>query len=147
MYILTNYQQIYFNPEFAVTSDELRDGMMGRTFTNFDALVFILPMPVLAGGRFVQNSNDLTQSQMLQAAAGQDRHRQFWTKNCIIPLDIVFAVKVDNNMYQITSIYHNCQPCENNNCQFYQGIADIVIEFQGNTCYQNNILIGNYIFF
>jgi hypothetical protein len=32
MYIITSFGQYIFKPEFAVTAEEIKNGMMGRTF-------------------------------------------------------------------------------------------------------------------
>ena len=130
MYILTKYHKIYFNPEFATTNVELRDGMMGRTFTKFNALVFIF-----------DNFG------LIQNISNKKKLKSFWMKNCIIPLDVIFATKISDNIYQINKIDHNCPPCKSNNCPTYKGYADIIIELLGNTCRLNNISVGDKIIF
>lgn len=64
----------------------------------------------------------------------------FWMKNCIIPLDIIFI----KNGY-ITKIYHDCQPCNNDECKDYCGDGSTILEVLGGTCKRLNIKIGNKI--
>lgn len=45
------------------TPKSIRNGMMGKTFDGFDAMLFIMP---------------------------EDTQQSFWMKNCVIPLDIIF---------------------------------------------------------
>jgi len=71
-----------------------------------------------------------------------DGDHNFWMKNCIIPLDIIFIK--DNT---ITSIHHNCQPCKTNDCQNYKGSGNYVLELNGNTCKQYGIKKGDTITF
>ena len=52
----------------------------------------------------------------------------FWMRGCKIPLDIVFVL--DN---KISNIYSNCQPCDGNCEERFNGIADHVIEFPAGT--------------
>jgi uncharacterized membrane protein (UPF0127 family) len=66
----------------------------------------------------------------------------FWMKNCIIPLDIVF---IDNGI--ITKIHHNCPPCQKNNCGNYCGEGNFVLELQGGTCKNLDIIIGDEIIY
>lgn len=71
-----------------------------------------------------------------------DGDHNFWMKNCIIPLDIIFIK--DNT---ITSIHHNCQPCKTNDCQNYKGSGNYVLELNGNTCEKYGIKKGDLITF
>jgi uncharacterized membrane protein (UPF0127 family) len=53
----------------------------------------------------------------------------FWMKDCLIPLDIIFVL---NN--KITKIFRNCEPCNSDDCETYQAMADYVFEFPSGTC-------------
>ena len=53
-------------------------------------------------------------------------YHTFWMKDCLINLDLIFVV--DN---KIKKIFHNCQPCQSNDCEKYQGLAEYVLEFPG----------------
>ena len=66
--------------------------------------------------------------------------REFHTKNCKIPLDIIFI-----NQGEIDSISHNCPPCQEKNCPKYSGMADTVLELLGGYCEQNNINVGDKV--
>lgn len=67
-----------------------------------------------------------------------DGYRTFHMKKCLIPLDIVFIK--DN---KIEKIFHECLPCEDEECQKYECVsADIVVELLGGTCKKNNINEG-----
>ena len=66
----------------------------------------------------------------------------FWMKNCIIPLDIVF---IKNK--KVVKIHSNCQPCVSLKCDSYCGHGDMVIEFEGGTCMDKNIIEGDILEF
>lgn len=66
----------------------------------------------------------------------------FWMKNCIINLDIIFI-----NGDQIVKIFHNCEPCETEDCEYYCSDGDTVLELLGGTCKRKNISEGDYIEF
>ena len=55
-----------FNCKVVSSPSQVREGMMGKTFSGFDGMFFIMP-------------TDTVQS--------------FWMKDCIIPLDIIFISK------------------------------------------------------
>lgn len=63
--------------------------------------------------------------------------RTFHMKDCLIPLDILFIKDG-----KVNKIYHECQPCEINECDKYVGEADSVVELLGGTCKKNNISEG-----
>jgi uncharacterized membrane protein (UPF0127 family) len=69
---------------------------------------------------------------------GKGEH-SFWMLNCIIPLDIIF---IDEN-HEITKIYHNCEPCEYELCQSYEGSGTYVLEIEGGRCKDENIEEGD----
>lgn len=65
-------------------------------------------------------------------------YKSFHMKGCLIPLDILF---IKEN--KIQKIYHNCNPCELNECEkFEHESSDTVIELMGGTCKKNNINEG-----
>ena len=66
----------------------------------------------------------------------------FWMKNCLVPLDMVF---MDNG--NITKIHHYCEPCDSDYCQKYEGYGDMVLEFLGGFCKENDINEGDQIQF
>jgi len=68
--------------------------------------------------------------------------RSFWMKNCIIPLDILFIVNG-----KINNISKDCQPCVNQECNHYRGIADSVLELPGGYCDKNNVGVGDRLTF
>lgn len=65
----------------------------------------------------------------------------FWMKNCIISLDIIF---IRGN--QIVKIFHDCPPCETEECKHYCYNGDLVLELKGGTCELLNINKGDEIF-
>ena len=69
---------------------------------------------------------------------GEGEH-SFWMKNCIVPLDIIF---LDEN-HEITKIHHNCEPCEDEPCQRYEGSGTYVLEIEGGRCQDENIEEGD----
>ena len=59
-------------------------GMQGRTFDDtFDGMLFLM----------------------------DDEEHNFWMKNCITPLDIIFI-----KAKKISKIHHNCPPCKKEPC-------------------------------
>jgi uncharacterized membrane protein (UPF0127 family) len=52
-----------FNCRVVTTPNQIRQGMMFKTFDGFDGMLFIMP---------------------------EDTVQSFWMKNCIVPLDIIF---------------------------------------------------------
>ena len=67
-----------------------------------------------------------------------EESRSFWMKDCKIPLDIMF---LSNNI--VNDIHHNCQPCDTENCERYNGNGNVVLEFNGGFCKSNNIKKGD----
>jgi uncharacterized membrane protein (UPF0127 family) len=64
--------------------------------------------------------------------------KSFHMKDCYLPLDILFIKEG-----KIQKIYHNCSPCETDECQkFEHDSADTIIELLGGTCESNNISEG-----
>ena len=106
---------ITFKTKVLKTPEEITLGMMGKTFTGeFDALLFVMNKP----------------------------ESEFWMKNCIVPLDVIF---IHNG--KITKIYHNCPPCKTEECKTYPGKGDLVIEMPGGTCKTLNIKTGAKVYF
>lgn len=68
--------------------------------------------------------------------------RSFWMKNCNVSLDILFIVND-----KINNIHKDCQPCMEQECEGYGGIADSVLELPGGYCDKNNIKIGDELSF
>jgi len=66
----------------------------------------------------------------------------FWMKNCIIPLDVLM---INDNI--ITKIYHNCPPCDTEECVTYCGFGNKAIELPGGTCKSLGIKEGMDISF
>lgn len=91
------------------SNEEIIQGMQGRTFQGFDCMYFDLPL----------------------------NYHTFHTRNCIVPLDIVFVYQ-----NKVMNMYPNCWP---NSEEKYSSYCDAVIEFPGNTVFQNKINIGTKI--
>lgn len=73
-----------------------------------------------------------------------DKENSFWMKNCIVPLDIIFISK-----NRINKIHHNCPPCEEEDCEMYAGLGNIILEIAGGSCKKMGIRTGDsveYIF-
>ena len=71
-----------------------------------------------------------------------DEEHNFWMKNCITPLDIIFI-----RAKKISKIYHNCPPCKKEPCEHFSGKGDLVLELPGGTCKKNHIKEGDKITF
>lgn len=69
---------------------------------------------------------------------GDNGMNSFWMKDCLVPLDIVFCH--DN---EIKKIYHDCPPCDINDCPKYEHSGNIVLEFAGGTCKNHSITEGD----
>lgn len=72
----------------------------------------------------------------------EDEEHCFWMKNCIIPLDIIF-IQDD----EIVEIFHNCEPCESENCENYCSTGNYILEVRGGTCNRLGISEGDIIEF
>jgi uncharacterized membrane protein (UPF0127 family) len=115
MYIQTHINNHIFKTKVLTNNEEMQLGMIGKRFTSrFDALLFIVNKPSSA----------------------------FWTKKCIVPLDIIF---IENG--KITQIHSNCPPCNTQKCPLYKGHGQLVIEMPGGTCQTLNIRKGNMVTF
>lgn len=101
------------NALLSITDEERERGMMGRRFNeDFSGMLFI-------SKRQTQN---------------------FWMKNCIIPLDILF---IDGE--KIVKIHQDCKPCPRNDCKTYRGFGNMVLELEGGYCKKENIREGELI--
>jgi uncharacterized membrane protein (UPF0127 family) len=69
-------------------------------------------------------------------------NQSFWMKNCLIPLDIIF---IDDG--KINKIHRHCKPCDSDECERYEGYGDMVLEFVGGFCEENDINEGDEINF
>ena len=69
---------------------------------------------------------------------GGNDSRNFWMKDCKIPLDILF---LKDNV--VNKIHHNCQPCDTDNCKRYNGNGNVVLELEGGFSKANNIIKGD----
>ncbi len=119
-----------FRTKVVYTHEDIKEGMMNKTFDNFDAMLFILNK--------------------------KKEKTSFWMKNCIIPLDIIFIS--DNKITQIyhdcppciiKSIIKSTIKTETNlnKCERYPGNGNIVIEILGGTCKKLNIKEDDYVLF
>jgi|UniRef100_A0A6C0DTD7 uncharacterized membrane protein (UPF0127 family) len=115
MYIQTHINQQILKTKVLRTTLEINLGMMGKKFDGkFDALLFVM-------------NND---------------ESSFWTRNCIVPLDIIF---IKNG--KISKIHHNCPPCVTYDCKSYPGKGNLVLEMLGGTCRELNIKSGTKVYF
>ena len=106
-----------FRAKTVRTPRAIARGMMDKTFQDIgaDAMVFVM-----------KNSGE----------------HNFHTKNCIVPLDILFTHECT-----ITKIHRNCPPCSDEECKTYPGRGDRVIEMLGSTCSRMGIHEGDPVRF
>lgn len=64
----------------------------------------------------------------------------FWMRNCVVSLDIIF---IKNNIIQ--KIYHDCPPCNEDECPNYCGSGNIVLELPSGYCEENDIVEGDMV--
>ena len=117
MYVTASISTSAFKTKVLTTPNETRLGMMGKRFNGaFDALLFVMTSA---------KSN-------------------FWMKNCIVPLDVVF---INNGI--ITKIHHNCPPCTTAaaKCVSYPGVGNLVMELPGGECKRLRIRVGTRVSF
>jgi uncharacterized protein len=71
------------------------------------------------------------------------RIAQFWMKNCLIPLDMVFLKEG-----KIVEIVANAPPCQSNPCPVYGPLipVDRVIELRGGRAAQLGLKVGDSVF-
>lgn len=83
-------------------------------------------------GRRFKNPND-----GMLFGMGNGKH-SFWMKNCVQDLDILF---IKDGV--INKIYHNCPPCETQDCKHYNGSGNFVLELNGGFCKKHGIEEGD----
>jgi len=73
----------------------------------------------------------------------EEAPRNFWMKNTLIPLDIIFI----DGAGKIINIAENAQPCKADPCEIYKSVspAMYVIEIGGGESSKHNIMPGDYI--
>ena len=106
---------IPLNVDLCNTPESITEGMSGRNFSFF-----------IEGMLFKMPAKTI---------------HSFWTYKCKIALDIVFI-----NSGIITKIYNNCAPCiDINNCSYYKGYGDYILELKGGFCFSKNINQGGVV--
>lgn len=104
-----------FKVKTLLTTKDTQQGMIGKKFDrSFDGMLFFL----------------------------KKGSQSFWTKNCIINLDIII---INDNL--ISKIHHNCKPCTTDPCKNFKGYGDMILELKGGTCKKYNISDGDEISF
>lgn len=71
-----------------------------------------------------------------------EAQRNFWMKNTLIPLDMIFIDKEN----KITMIHH-AVPCKSDPCAIYSGNAKYVLEVNGNFTVENSIKVKDKVLF
>ena len=107
-----------FRAKTVRTPRAIARGMMGKTFEDIGADVMVFEM------------------------GGAVKEHNFYMKNCIVPLDVLF---VAGNT--ITKIHRNCPPCDGKECKTYPGRGDRVIEMLGGACSRLGIREGDSVVF
>jgi len=106
----------FYNVKCLISQKDINSGMMGKNFNhNFDGLLFMM---------------------------GEGTHN-FWMKNCITPLDIIF---IKNN--RISKIHHDCKPCnesDSNDCPRFEGDGNLVLELPSGDCKKYNLSEGDEV--
>ena len=104
-----------FKVKPVISQKDISNGMMFKKFNDdFDGMLFLM---------------------------GEGNHN-FWMKNCLIPLDIIF---IDNN--RVKKIHNNCEPCRESNCKRYSGDGDLILEVAGGTCKKYDIRVDDIVDF
>jgi uncharacterized membrane protein (UPF0127 family) len=101
-----------YDVKCVITPKDIQNGMMGKDFDGFDGMLFLM----------------------------DDESHNFWMKNCLVPLDIIF---IKDGI--ISKIHHNCSPCKTPECEHYEGSGDMVLELPGNECKKYNIKEGDKV--
>lgn len=85
---------------------------------------------------------NLPQNSAMLFTFSKSTYQQFWMKNTLIPLDIIF---INNN--KIVDIKHNAKPCHQDPCPTYNSDnpANQVLEINAGLSKQLNIDIGQNI--
>lgn len=72
----------------------------------------------------------------------EDSSRNFWMKNTLIPLDMIFI----NSDLRVVEIKHNVLPCEEDPCPSYKSEpAMYVLEVNAGLAEKNNIEVGSLV--
>jgi uncharacterized membrane protein (UPF0127 family) len=104
-----------FKVKIQTSPEEIQKGMMFKKFDKtFNGMLFIM----------------------------KNQEHNFWMKNCIIPLDIIF---IDGDV--ITKIHHSCTPCKSETCKSYSGEGNFILEVEGGTCKELGIKKGDVVTF
>ena len=106
----------FYNVKCLISQKDIHEGMMGKKFDGlFDGLIFFM----------------------------NEGNHNFWMKNCLVPLDIVF---IKNG--KVSKIHHDCKPCDgkvDEKCQRFSGQGDLVLEIPGGDCKKYDITEGDQI--
>ena len=70
----------------------------------------------------------------------EEKIRNFWMKDTLIPLDIIFI----DSKNKITKIHH-ANPCKEEPCKIYPGLAQYVLEINQNITTNKNISEGDLV--
>jgi uncharacterized membrane protein (UPF0127 family) len=104
-----------YDVKCVLTQKDISNGMMDKKFdNNFDGMFFIM----------------------------DDGEHNFWMKNCITPLDIIF---INDNV--ITKIFENCEPCRSEECKRYTANGNYVLEIPAGDCSKYKIKEGDTVNF
>lgn len=106
-----------FNVKICMTSESIRNGMMGKRFNDeFNGMFFLMP---------------------------HKGEQSFWMMNCIIPLDIIM---IDGSIItEVHSNCEPCN--DEHECQSYKGYGNRVLEIAGGTAEKLNIKKGDQVSF
>lgn len=85
----------------------------------------------------LMNRTNLSQDRGMLFIFSDEKPREFWMKNTLIPLDMIFLDKD----FKIVKIIENAQPCKTINCDTYPSVepAQYVIEINGGFSEKYNI--------
>lgn len=117
-------EEVYFGEvtvkvEVADSSEEIREGLMYR--------------------------EELGEKEGMLFIFQDERERNFWMKNTLIPLDMIFLDKDK----KIVHIVKNAEPCSEEECQLYNSrySSKYVIEVNAGFADKHNIEVGDFIEF
>lgn len=111
--VIVKFENVKIDAEVADTPSERSAGLMNRKFLASDS-----------GMLFVFD---------------EEGERNFWMKNTLIPLDMIF---LDKNK-EITAIIENATPCYEEPCPLYSSRGMYVIEVNGGFVGKHNINVGD----
>lgn len=85
----------------------------------------------------LMNRTNMPEDRGMLFIFNDEKKREFWMKNTLIPLDIIF---LDKDL-KIVSIIENAQPCKTIDCELYSstGPSKYVIEIKGGLSSKYNI--------